>query len=123
MKNKRILSSALFLVIFLMGMISFSFAQNQKTPNSKFELKVYCNDAKAKTTIEKELLKLNGVKTASFDIKTKILTTTFDPGVCDRLKINAVVEKLGYETMITKEEQRTKKACSDAEKNKAAPVK
>ncbi len=123
MKNIINLKSLFFLIIFLVGTISFGFAQNQKSKLTEFKLKVYFNDAKAKSLIEKELIKTEGVKTVSVDVTSKIVTFTFDPSKTDRLKINAALEKLGYETMITKNEKEAKKAYLDAQKNKAAPTK
>ncbi|MEI6822830.1 MAG: cation transporter [Bacteroidota bacterium] len=123
MKNNKSIVSVIFFFIFMIGMFAFSFAQNQKKGISEFKLKVYFNDVKAKALIEKEIIKTIGVKTVSADINTKIVTFTFDSNTTDRLKINNAIEKLGFETDITKREIKAKKTCTDAEQKKAVPAK
>ena len=123
MKNIKKSVSVIFLFIFIIGMTAFSFAQNQKNVNSEFKLKVYFSDVKAKALIEQALLKTEGVKTAKVDLKTKIVTTTFDSYTCDRLKINSAIEKLGFQTEITINEIKAKKACSDSAKANALRTK
>ena len=123
MKHNKSFTKIIFIFIFIMGMTTFSFAQVQKNNYSTFKLKVYFNDAKAKDLIEKELLKTDGVKTATVDVNTKIVTTTFDSYKTDRLKINSAIEKLGFQTDITLGEIRAKKVCSDSAKTRPTIVK
>ncbi len=123
MKNVINLKSLTLLIILLVGTFSFSFSQNKTTTYSEFKLKIYFNDARSKDLLEKEVLKAEGVKSIKIDIKTKIAVITFDSNKTDRLKINNVIEKLGFETMITKNEKAAKKSCTEGATDKAPPAK
>lgn len=87
MKKSIILFQFIFLVL-----LSQSFAGGDQT--EKF--KVWGNCGMCKKTIEKSL-RIDGVKKASWDVKSKQLTVSFNPKKIDLKKIQNAICNAGYD--------------------------
>jgi mercuric ion binding protein len=88
MKNTIILIGILFITAFSIN----TYAGGGQT--EKF--KVWGNCGMCKKTIEKSL-KIEGVKKASWDVKSKEITVSFDPKKTDLKKIQNAICTAGYD--------------------------
>ena len=116
MKTKIVIKTILYFIIFFIGLNTLCFAQNQKNNLLELKLKIYFNDIKAKSLIQKKLLKTKGIKKIIVDFNTKIATITFDSDKCNRIIINNAIEKLGFQTDFLMNEFKARKLCSDSVK-------
>lgn len=97
MKEKKI--SRIIVVAFILFTISgLLFAQN-KLKNAEF--KVYGNCGMCKTRIEKAV-KVKGVVSANWNIKTKILKIRYAPSVISLKTIHKNIAKVGHDTDMEK---------------------
>ena len=82
-----------FLVIFSVNMN----AQEKKKNSETVEIKssVICGMCKEK--VEKELAFEKGVKAIDVNLKTQIVTVTFNPKKTDKEKIKVAITKIGYD--------------------------
>lgn len=71
--------------------------------------------ANGKALIEKEMVKVEGVKTVVADVNTKVVTITYDTKKINKDGLVAAIEKIGYTTEFTPENNTVKKACSHGE--------
>lgn len=92
---KLIFSLSLFL---LMG--TFASAQDATSAaNTKTEtFKVYGNCGMCKRTIEKAAQKESSVTTADWDVKSKVLTVSYDPAKTNTKKIKQQIADAGYDS-------------------------
>ncbi|MBI5219927.1 MAG: heavy-metal-associated domain-containing protein [Bacteroidia bacterium] len=114
MKNLRILFIAFLSVAFLLTLNNKVFAGNDKEIKIKTEF--HCANGKA--TIEKEMAKVDGVKSVVADLETKVVTIKYDPAKQDKDKLAAALEKIGYKNEFTKPGTKVKSACSHGEEGK-----
>ncbi|MCZ4694955.1 ATPase [Ancylomarina euxinus] len=84
------------LVIFIMGTASL-FAQNK---TGKF--KVFGNCSMCEKTIEKAAKAVEGVTSADWDKKTKMIEVTFDESKTNLHKVHMAIAKVGYDTEMHK---------------------
>ena len=89
MKTKISLS-----LLMLLALGFSAFAQNVKT--EKFEVKGNCGMCKAR--IEKAASSVDGVKSADWDVETKMTEVTFNPDKTDIHKIHMAIAKAGHDT-------------------------
>jgi len=105
MKRIRfILMTALVLII------TGTYAQTGKSAEIKIKADFHCANGQA--TIEKGLVKEEGVISAIADLETKVVTIKYDAKKQNKEKLVAAIEKLGYSTEFTKDDTKIKKACS-----------
>ena len=76
--------------------------------------KFHCANGKA--LIEKEMVKVEGVKEVVADLETKVVTIKYDEKVINKDGLVAAIEKIGYFTEFTPESKPINKACSHGEK-------
>jgi copper chaperone CopZ len=88
MKN----NSIFIVILFIISLSVNTFAKSVQT--EKF--KVWGNCGMCKKTIEKSL-KIEGVKKASWDVKSKELTVNFDPKVTNIKTIQIAICNAGYD--------------------------
>lgn len=81
-----------------MSLISFTgiFAQS-KGEDKKIEIKTSAVCGMCKSTIGKALSKETGVTTSKLDVKTKIVTVTYDPSKTSPEKIRKAITMAGYD--------------------------
>lgn len=89
-------------VILSMAVIAFisvttAFA-SQKT--EKFKVSGTCSTCES--SIEKAALSVPGVKSADWDVKTKMITVSYDDTKTDIHKVNMAIAKTGYDTEMHK---------------------
>jgi periplasmic mercuric ion binding protein len=82
------------MTILLVLMASMAMAQG-KTETVKIKTSAQCG--MCKETIETQMAMEKGVKTSELDVKSKILTVTFDPKKTSIEKIKERVTKTGYD--------------------------
>ncbi len=105
MKNLFLTIAALFLFSF------FASAQNLST----IDIKTMFHCANGKALIEKELLKVEGIKEVVASVETKIVTVKYDESIIKKDGIVAAIEKIGYTTEFTPADKPINKACSHGE--------
>jgi copper chaperone CopZ len=104
MKNILLIISALFLFSnFVMGQ------------DASIDIKTAFHCPNGKALIEREMVKVDGVKTVVADINTKVVTVTYDAKKVNKEGLVAAIEKIGYTTEFTPENKTIKKACSHGE--------
>ncbi len=72
------------------------FAQNDKKEET-VEIKTSAVCGMCNATIEKALKKEDGIATSKLDVKTKVVTVTYDPSKTDSDKIKKAVAMSGYD--------------------------
>ena len=92
---KLVFSFSLYL---LMG--TFASAQDATSAsNTKTEtFKVYGNCGMCKSTIEKAAQKASSVTTANWDVKSKVLTVSYNPDKTNTKKIKQQIANAGYDS-------------------------
>lgn len=86
----------LILLISMSLSISNLLAQT-KTEEKKIEIKTSAICGMCKSTIEKKLSMEAGVTSSKLDVKTKIVTVTFDPTKTSLEKIKKAITMAGYD--------------------------
>ena len=100
--QKTILS---LLIAFTISVISFnSMAKTFHQETTSF--KVYGNCGTCKNRIE-TALKVNGISSANWDVKTKVLTITYDPHKISLADINKKIAAVGHDTETIKADDKT----------------
>lgn len=89
----KILFIAFGLVLFTLSFVS---AQNNK--DKKIEFKVTGNCDMCKKTIESSLKGKPGIKSASWNKNTKMMTVSFDPAKISEDQIHQAIADSGYDT-------------------------
>ncbi|HBX49593.1 MAG: hypothetical protein A2W98_05975 [Bacteroidetes bacterium GWF2_33_38] len=108
MKTFKSLTLALsFVLLFL----SSSFAQDA-VKLDKVAIKTFFHCANGKALIEKEMLKVDGVKEVIADLETKVVTIKFDVNKQSKESLNKAIETIGYKTELSVEGTEIKKACN-----------
>jgi len=98
MKTQKTILS--LLVAFIISVISFnSMAKSLHQETTSF--KVYGNCGMCKNRIE-TALKVNGISNSSWDVKTKVLTVTYDPHVISLADIHKKITAVGHDTETVK---------------------
>ena len=90
MKKSIIVSLVLVAMLSVFGFT----ASAQKTT---IEIKTSAVCGTCKSSIEKALKSTSGVKSAKLDVKTKVVTVTYDAGKTDPAKIREAISKVGYD--------------------------
>ena len=86
------------LSIFLVGLFSFITVNAQSDPtDTTVSFKVYGACGQCKQRIQKAL-KIKGVQTASWDVATQTLTTTYFPSILSLDKLHEIVAGVGHDT-------------------------
>ena len=75
-----------------------SFAQQQKSKNAKFTTEISGNCDHCKQRIEKTALSVPGVKSASWNVDSKILTLIINEQKTDLASIKKAIAKSGHDT-------------------------
>ena len=98
----------LLIVPIVLGSVLFSFGENKTTKNVEtvteiqhFEtstFKVYGNCNMCKKTIESSLKDVEGIQKAEWDVKTKMITITFNPHQISLLSIKEKMAAVRYDT-------------------------
>lgn len=103
MKTQKTILS--LLVAFIISMISFNaMAKSLHEETSTF--KVYGNCGTCKNRIE-SALKVNGISKSSWDVKTKVLTVTYDPHLISLDDIHKKIAAVGHDTEKVKADDKT----------------
>jgi mercuric ion binding protein len=112
--------SILFLVIaFIVSALTFHLTA-QPMHNETATFKVYGNCGMCKNRIE-SALKENGVSNAVWDVKTKMLTVTYNPHIISLDQINKKIAAVGHDTETVKADDKTYKnlmGCCQYERKK-----
>ena len=87
------------IVLAMLLALGFS-ASAQGVKTEKFRVEGNCN--MCKTRIEKAANSVEGVQSADWDVKTKMITVKFDPAKTDLHKINTAIAKAGHDTEMLK---------------------
>jgi copper chaperone CopZ len=90
----------------------------KEAKTSEFKIKVMFDCAKGKALIEKELIKESGIKKVLADVENKTVTINFDGKTTDRIKINAAIEKIGYQTELSSKDKKIESPCKKTCTNK-----
>ncbi len=89
------MKTSISIILVMLLALGFSVsAQGVKT--EKFRVEGNCN--MCKTRIEKAANSLEGVQSAEWDVKTKMITVKFDPARTDLHKIHMAIAKAGHDT-------------------------
>jgi len=88
--------------IFLILVFALSFYQcngqsQAKKMEKTLEFKVWGNCEMCKETIEKSL-DVKGIKSAIWNMETKMIKIIYDPGKINELKIHSLIAATGYDT-------------------------
>ncbi len=102
MKTKKTISS---IIIVIMALITFNVFSNP-LHNETSTLKVYGNCGMCKNRIE-SALKIKGVSKANWDVKTKMLTVTYNPHEISLDDINKKTAAIGHDTDKVKADDKT----------------
>lgn len=95
MKTKKVMFIAVMLVaVMLSSTQAFSQTTNKEIKTLKLLTNAHCNACKK--TLEEGLAYEKGIKDASLDLNTKVLTVAYNPQKTDEQIIKAKVQKLGY---------------------------
>ncbi len=98
--------SILFLaILFVMALITFN-ASAKPLHNETATFKVSGNCNTCKNRIE-TALKVNGISNANWDVKTKMLTVTYNPHVITLDDIHKKVAAVGHDTEKIKSDDKT----------------
>lgn len=92
MKTKTLIVAICMSIINITGV----FAQN-KNEEKKVEIKTSAICGMCKSTIEKALSKEAGVTQSKLDVKTKVVTVTYDPSKTNPDKIRKAITMAGYD--------------------------
>lgn len=84
-----------FLLFFLLTSLSSSFAGSSKDKDVKIKTSAICGMCKAR--IERNLGLSKGVKEATLDVKTKVVTVKYNPDKTDENTIRSIISKTGYD--------------------------
>ena len=95
-------------MVMVLALISFS-GHSQTATKKKTSFKVYGKCGMCKSTIEKSVVGKAGIYSASWDLKTKRMTVTYNPEKTSVSKIKQKIADAGYD----KESHRAKKATYD----------
>lgn len=97
----------LLVMSFIMASVMFSFAEiGTRTMDGNIEVqdnntetfKVYGNCGMCKSRIESTLKTVEGIKSAKWDVDSKMITVTFDSDKITLLKINEIIAAAGHDT-------------------------
>ena len=80
---------------------------NEVLHNETETFKVYGNCGMCKKRIEASLKDVKGVSKATWDVKTKMMTVTFDPHVIALDKIKETIALVGHDTDNAKADDKT----------------
>lgn len=94
----------------LLLFVSGTYAQKVKSEEIKIKVFFHCPNGKA--TIEKELVKENGVISVSADVNSQIVIIKFDKKKQNKEKLVAAIEKIGYKTEFSKADVQPSKSCN-----------
>lgn len=75
-----------------------TFAQQQKSKNAKFTTEISGNCDHCKQRIEKTALSIAGVKSASWNVESKILTVIINEQKTDLATVKKAIAKSGHDT-------------------------
>jgi periplasmic mercuric ion binding protein len=93
----------LFQSIFVLSfLLLISACQDQDKGNKTAEFKVWGNCEMCKETIESSLKKEAGVKEATWDVKSKMMTVNYDSSSIDVNKMHKKIAASGYDTEVAK---------------------
>ena len=109
MKNLKSFFIAGLVAVFLFSIMGAN-AQAKSMKELKIKVQMECENCKAK--IEKELPKAEGVSKVAADLKTKIVTISYDPAKTNKDKLVAAIEKIGYKTEFSAANSPAKHDCS-----------
>ncbi len=97
MKNKMKLSITAFVLFFITGGINSLYAQTG-SDNKKFvEIKTSAVCGTCKATIEKAIISEDGVKSATLDLKTKVVTVVYNADKTNAEEIKNAIVQAGYD--------------------------
>lgn len=88
------------LIVLLILVSSFAFAGEIKTTS----IKTSAECTKCKARIEKAVNSLDGVKSSSLDVKSKVFTVSYEANV-DMAKIKKTINSVGYDADETKADE------------------
>ncbi|MFP4545120.1 MAG: heavy-metal-associated domain-containing protein [Candidatus Kapaibacterium sp.] len=105
-KNSAVL---LLMMLFVAAFTIDSYAGDEK--EVKYQTNLHCGSCKAK--IESGLKKEKGVKSASADVETKVVTVKYDDSATDNKKIQNFIAEMGYKAdeVKTRTDINSKKPC------------
>lgn len=104
------MKNVVFTLVSILFFSAFSFAQD-----ATIGIKTGFHCPNGKALIEKEMVKVEGVKTVVADVETKVVTITYNEKVINKDGLVAAIEKIGYTTEFTQEGKKINKACSHGE--------
>lgn len=88
----------IFLLVFFLLSVTVGYGQTKAgSDEQKLSFKVWGNCDMCKTTIE-ESLDVKGVKSANWNVETKILNITFIPSKISEEKLHKLIAASGYDT-------------------------
>jgi mercuric ion binding protein len=77
-------------------------AQEKKNKNAKFTFEVNGNCEQCQNRIQKAAFSVTGVKMASWDIETHVLTLILNEEKCSVMDVKKAIAKVGHDTDETK---------------------
>jgi mercuric ion binding protein len=87
----------------LLMFVAFSSqAQDKKNKNAKFTFEVNGNCEQCQKRIQKAAFSVTGVKMASWDIETHVLTLILNEEKCTVMDVKKAIAKVGHDTDETK---------------------
>ncbi len=107
----------ILLVVFLNLLGLDSFSQEKEVPKATekentFIVNVDFHCGHGKYRLEKNLVKLEGVKKVNADLKTKNVTVEHDSEIIQTKEIVNAIEKIGHRTEYTPKNKKIESACS-----------
>lgn len=97
------------LVLFLFANAPLHAQTEGKANTAVVKIKTSAECEMCKTRIEKEVGMMKGVKKATLDLQTKVLTVEYNPKKTSPEKIRAVISNLGYDADDVKANNRATK--------------
>ena len=92
MKTKNVMITGMMMLLFVW---SAAFSQDKKVETLKVKTSAVCDMCKDR--IEQGMAFEKGVKSAVLDVKTKIITITFNPAKTNPDDLRKAISKLGYD--------------------------
>lgn len=83
------------LILSLLLIANFTFAQNTSKPTIKIQTTAECNECKAR--IENKLNYTKGISWAELDVSSKVCTVKFNSKKISKAEILSIIANLGYD--------------------------
>ena|ERR1044072_5760895 len=84
-------------IVLLAMLFAPATASAQKAKQDTVKIKTSAECEMCKTKVETEVGRMKGVKSATLDLSTQVLTVVYNPAKTDPAKIRTVISNIGYD--------------------------